>query len=1318
MTARLSLAAIAASSALLFNTMPASAASGDIDTSFGTNGWVETVVLPDTIAPIDEAQAVAQQADGKLVVVGHTQNDSNYDAVITRYNTDGSVDASFGSNGVVIQSIGSSHDRARGVVVQGDGKLVVAGTTDNPSTSTDIFVARYLSDGSLDTSFGSNGIVVTALSSSGDYAESLLLQPDGKLVVAGYTNGAGRLVRYNTDGSLDTSFNGSGIATGTSGFSFIGAALQADGKLVATGSFSNGSNTDFALTRFNSDGSIDSGFGTNGTVLTDFGGNDAARNVIVQADSKLVVVGYFFAGAPPNIAVARYNSDGTLDSSFDADGMLTLAVGPSASYGWDAVQDADGKLVIAADSYVSGSTAYDFTLVRLNDDGSLDSSYNTDGVATGTVDAAAYNDRPRRVLQQPDGKLVVVGSSFTPLSANATDFSVARFNTDGSLDSGFAGDGTMRQQFGTPSSSAYLSGLAVQPDGKIITGGDVTAANSSRDAVLVRYDGNGTLDTGFASNGIAQTVLSSSQQIFAMLRQDDGKIVSAGLGISSSQDFLLLRHNSDGSIDTAFGSSGQVLTNLGTNLQDVALAAIQQTDGKLVAAGRSYNSSLGYQVSSLARYNSDGSLDTSFSGDGIFVIDVSLGNNWFNAIAQQDDGKLLAVGQAYDGNTTRISLVRFNSDGTLDNSFGNAGISLATPGGNSAVGVDLVIQSDGRIVVALYAGGDLALMRFNSDGTPDTGFGNAGIFQQRIGSQSNIAFSMVEQDDGKLLLLGRASSANGVAQAALLRFTADGSLDPYFGDSGIQVLDHEFTNPTSLAVQGDGNILVGGYNMTPATFLVTRVIGNSPDADADGVPDDFDAFPNNSDASVDNDNDGQPDSWNASCDATCQGNSSLTLDAFPDDSDNDGVTNNNDAFPNDPGESADSDGDGVGDNTDAFPGNSDASVDNDNDGLPDSWNASCDATCQENSSLTLDTLPDDSDNDGIPDASDNVVGDDNPPQVIAPLDISLVATGDTTEVVLGVATASDVTDGTLSALPDTDGNATTVNLAPGRYVITWSATDNAGNTGSDTQVVEITPLARFSSSAQTVGEGSLVTITVTLNGDALAYPVVIPLELDAASTATNPADHDGASNTIVIEETADTANTGSYQFVAGDDGLTGEADETVIFNIVADNGVHTLSNAAIDNNASQHVVTLTELNVAPVITGARLSDGINETLFDGSEADTHTLVRRNRQVALTAELTDANPEDGHAYSWMINGELQTETGAVLTLNLLDFDVGEYTISVQAVDDANPPEYSNTLSAEITLVPPPATLLPRDSSGGALHWLWLLCTLVMVRRRAA
>lgn len=1314
MTARLSLAAIAASSALLFNTMPASAASGDIDTSFGNNGWVETVVLPDTIAPVDEAQAVAQQADGKLVVVGQTQNDGNQDAVITRYNTDGSIDTSFGSNGVVIQPIGNSHDQARGVVVQDDGKLVVAGITNNASTSYDIFVARYLSDGSLDTSFGSNGVVVTALSSSGDYAESLLLQPDGKLVVAGYTNGTGMLVRYNSDGSLDTSFNGSGIATGTSGFSFIGMALQTDGKLVATGSFSNGSDNDFAVTRFNSDGSVDSGFGTNGTVLTDLGGNDIGRSVIVQADSKLVVVGYFFAGAAPNIAVARYNSNGTLDSSFDADGMLTLAVGPSASYGWDVLQDAGGKLVIAAESFIASGTMFDFTLVRLNDDGSLDTSYNTDGIATGAIDAAAYSDRPRRILQQPDGKLVVVGSSFTSISTNTTDFSVARFNTDGSLDSSFAGDGTLRQQFGTPSSNAYLNGLALQPDGKIIAGGYAISTNSNQDPVLVRYDGNGTLDTGFASNGIAQAGLVGGQQIYATLRQDDGKVVSAGMSISGTQDFLLLRHNSDGSIDTSFGSSGQVLTDLGTNLQDTALAAIQQTDGKLVAAGRSYNSSLGYQVSSLARYNSDGSLDTSFSGDGRLTIDVSGGNNWLNAVAQQADGKLLAVGQAYDGNTTRISLVRFNSDGTLDNSFGNAGISLATPGGSSAVGVDLVIQSDGRIVVALYAGGNLALMRFNSDGTPDTGFGNAGVFQQRVGSQSNTAFSMVEQDDGKLLLLGRAYSANGVAQAVLLRFTADGSLDPYFGDSGIQTLDREFTYPTSLTVQDDGNILVGGYNAAPATFLVTRVIGNSPDADADGVPDDVDAFPNNSDASVDNDNDGLPDSWNASCDATCQESSSLTLDLFLDDSDNDGVTNNNDAFPNDPGESADSDGDGVGDNADAFPGNSDASVDNDNDGLPDSWNASCDATCQGSSSLTLDTLPGDSDNDGIPDASDNVVGDDNPPQVIAPMDISLAATGDTTEVVLGVATATDVTDGTLSALPDTDGNATTVNLAPGRHVITWSATDNAGNTGSDTQVVEITPLARFSASAQTVGEGSLVTITVTLNGDALAYPVVIPLELDATSTATNPADHDGASNTIVIQETADPANTGRYQFVAGDDGLTGEADETVIFNIVADNGIDTLSNAAIDINAGQHVVTLTELNVAPVITGVTLSDGTRSTVFDGSEVEAHKVIRRNRQITLAAELTDANPEDSHSYSWMINDALQAETGATLTLDLLDYELGEYSVSVQALDNGNPPEYSNTLAADITLVPPPK----KDSGGGSLHWIWLLAGVLVARRKAA
>lgn len=1289
MTAKLTLPALAVSSTLLFSTMPASAASGDIDTSFGNNGWVETVVLPDTIAPADEAHAVAQQADGKLVVVGHAQVDGNYDVVLTRYNNDGSIDTGFGNNGVVVQPIGDNADRARGIVIQDDGKLVITGVKYNIGTTTDIFLARYFPDGSLDPEFGSDGIVITAISGGRDSANNLLLQPDGKLIVAGSSASTSMLARYNTDGSLDTSFNGTGIAASPTGFTFVDVALQTDGKLVASGSLYTGSSGNFLVTRFNADGSIDNEFGTDGTVITDLGGSDVASNLIVQADGKVVVVGHTYKTPTQSIAIARYNSDGTLDNSFDTDGVLALSIGTSKSYGWDILEDADGKLVIAAEIFFSGSsTGTDIALLRLNSNGSLDASFNSDGIAYAAIDASSnYLDKPSRLLQQADGKLVVVGTTYANPASNGMDFSIARFNTDGALDNNFSGNGTLRQQLGTPGSEAYMNGLALQADGRIIAGGHATALGPDPDAVVVRYGSNGQLDTGFGSNGIAQTVVSGTQRIRATLLQHDGKIVSVGETYASNYNLLLLRHNSDGSADTTFGNNGQVHVNIiSNNSHDSARAVIQQSDGKLVVVGESYNQSLARYVSVISRYNSDGSLDTSFSDDGIAIADVTPGNNHFNNVLQQDDDKLLVVGQASDGSTTRVSLVRFNNDGTLDSGFGNGGVRLATPGGGSAGGVDLTTQSDGRIVVALSANGNFALMRFNSDGSTDASFANNGSVQKRVGSSWNTTYAMATQDDGKLLLLGRSYSETGIAKATLLRFTPDGGLDPYFGTNGVTVIDRHFAFPTGLALLADGSILVGGSDRAPVTFLITRVIANSPDADADGVPDDFDAFPNDPTETAD--------------------------------SDGDGIGDNADAFPADPAETADSDSDGVGDNADAFPNNSDASLDNDNDGLPDSWNLSCNATCQESSSLTLDALPDDGDNDGIPDASDNVVGDDNPPTVIAPMDISLVATGDTTEVVLGVATASDVTDGTLSALPDTTDNATTVSLAPGRHVITWSARDTAGNTGSDTQVVEITPLVRFSSSAQTVGEGSLVTITVTLNGNALAYPVTIPLELDASSTATNPADHDGTSNTIVIEESADPANTGSYQFVAGDDGLTGEADETVIFNIVADNGVDVLANAAIDTNASQHIVTLTELNVAPVMTGVRLSDGANETLFDGTAVDPHTLVRRNRQVMLTAELTDANPEDSHAFSWLINDVLQAETGAVLTLDLLDFDVGHYTISVQAVDDANPPEYSNILAADITLVPPPAIPLVRDSSGGALHWFSLLGILLMVRRRTA
>ncbi|MGB2247983.1 MAG: hypothetical protein ACPH3N_09945 [Alcanivorax sediminis] len=1327
--------AIGFSALLMLGSQQALAGAGELDTSFGTNGWVETEVLENTLPPEDQASAVIEQPDGKLVIAGHTQIDGKLDGLLTRYNVDGTPDSSFGNSGMVTLAIGTDTNVITAMVRQPDGKLVVAGRTQGNNRRYDFFIARFLEDGTPDISFGSNGITVTSINAANDIANALALQADGKLIAAGYASGAEgidfALVRYHSDGSVDTGFADNGIAVhnlagGTGADIATGLAIQSDGKIVAAGRADTGSDFDFAVTRFNTDGSLDAGFGAAGMVLTDMGGSfDYGRAVIIQPDGKLVVSGE--ARDTDNkikMAVARYNSDGSLDAGFGVAGKQKILAGATLTRGYDIILLPDGKLAAAAQSYTDGISHYDFTLIRLNSDGSLDTGFDGDGHAVAPL---PIHNLPQRLLRQADGKLVMVGLTNNLQSTTGNDLTVVRFNDDGSLDTGFNSSGSLTANLGTWSSRATLKGLALQADGKFLAAGNAFGGQDE-DAVIVRYNSDGSLDTSFADNGISHTDLGNTEYLNDLLVQADGKVVATGQ-LSGSITSLLLRLNSNGSADAGFGTAGAVQTNVSSNAYEIPNAVLQQTDGKLVTVGYSYNASQARPESMILRHNNDGTPDTSFDSDGIVTTDIGGAHNYYVAVAQQSDSKLVALG--YTGTTERqLTLTRYLTDGSLDTSFGAGGIVIDNAGAANTLGVDLAILSSGKILVAantIDANGnqDFTLLRYNADGSPDTGFANNGSITTDFAGGNDIVRDLLVQPDGQILLAGSATNADLSSGIGLARYNPDGSTDNYFGQNGKSVIDIA-SSAYRIALQADGNILVGANATSPARFLVARVLGTSVDSDGDKVPDDYDAFPDNAAAAMDDDNDGMPDAWNASCDSTCQANSGLTLDLLPGDSDNDNVPNDNDDFPNDPTETTDTDGDGVGDNSDAFINNSDASVDDDGDGLPDAWNPSCDSSCQGNSTLTLDAYPGDEDNDGIPDESDDTFGDNNPPEVIAPMDISLIATGDTTLVVLGNASAEDAVDGTLTALPDTADNATTVVLAPGRHIITWSATDNATppNIGSDTQLVEITPLASFSSPSQTVGEGSPVTLTVTLNGDAVSYPVSIPVQIDAGSTATGD-DHDAANHIIVIEEDADPANTGTYQFTATDDGLTGEADETVVFTLVTGFGfADEIQNAAVDDTAKQHTVTITELNVAPLINNATLSlagsDGSTDYLFTGSEEEPHTLIRRDQEYTLTANLTDGNPEDSHTYSWMINDVLQAETGATLTLNPMDFEAGEYTISVQALDDANPPEYSNTLAASLTLENPAPQASQQGGGsgggGGALHWFWLFAGLLLIRRQ--
>ncbi len=292
-----------------------------------------------------------------MVVVGHTMALST-DFAIARYNPDGSLDLSFGTDGRVVTDFALEADIATAVAVQADGKLLVAGYND------DFILARYNPDGSLDTTFDGDGAVMTDFSGSVDYARAVLLQGDGKIILAGYTDGIGgydfALARYNTDGSLDTSFDGDGkVVNDLSGNSdyLQAAVLQADGKIVVGGS-SDGISIDFVLARYNTDGSLDTSFDGDGLLSTDIDGSfEQCTALVMQPDGKILAAGFTENPGNYNFALVRYNPDGSLDPTFDGDGKLESDLTGSNDRIFGMALQPNGKIVVVG--YGVG-TLYDF----------------------------------------------------------------------------------------------------------------------------------------------------------------------------------------------------------------------------------------------------------------------------------------------------------------------------------------------------------------------------------------------------------------------------------------------------------------------------------------------------------------------------------------------------------------------------------------------------------------------------------------------------------------------------------------------------------------------------------------------------------------------------------------------------------------------------------------------------------------------------------------------------------------------------------------------------------------------------------------------
>ncbi|MBI4405852.1 MAG: hypothetical protein HY537_16960 [Deltaproteobacteria bacterium] len=396
----------------------------------------------------------------------------------------GSLDLTFGNSGKLAVPIGNRDDRAFGAAIQEDGKIVLGGYAFSPTTNYDFALVRISPEGVLDSTFGTAGKVITALSASNDRASGIAIQPDGKILAVGYTL--------------------------------------------------NGSNYDFAVTRYDSAGMLDPAFGAGGKVTIDFASStDYGFGIALDLSGRIVVGGYAYNGSKFDFALARLMSNGSLDPSFNGTGKLTTSIGNGSSYAYALAMQSDGKIIAAGSSY---NNNHNFTVARYTEDGGLDSSFGTAGKAI--IDFGIGDDIAYAIALDSVNNIVVAGRT---RSMTQNVFGVVRLKTDGSLDSSFAGGGKTTTKVGTTQDEARS--VAVMTNGKIITSG-FSYSGATSTIALVRYLSQGTLDTSFGINGIMTTGVGGSEDRgYAMALSADGKIVVGGDTFNGNDfDFAVCRY--------------------------------------------------------------------------------------------------------------------------------------------------------------------------------------------------------------------------------------------------------------------------------------------------------------------------------------------------------------------------------------------------------------------------------------------------------------------------------------------------------------------------------------------------------------------------------------------------------------------------------------------------------------------------------------------------------------------------------------------------------------------------------------------------------
>jgi len=833
---------------LLFSSINiAQAGSVTLDTEFNSVGYATANFYNTGTNTIEKLDT---DSSGNIYVAASIAKGMQVYLGVLKYTSAGALDTSFNETGYNYTTVSMM---PTDIKLDSSGNIYVVGYYfDDDSTSSYSakgIVVKILSTGVLDTSFGTDGVLEIDYSSfvalfglDFDSAQNIILSGGTATDFMDSSTVDSFLSKIDSSGNIDEGFGSSGYVV----YDFGGSTedynydivIDSSGNIVAGGHLDNGSDNDLYIARFTSLGALDTTFNSGTGYFTDdisSGYDEEIREIALATSGNILFCGRTESGGNYDSLIGSIDvTTGQLDTAFNSGtGYVQEDLGSGNNDEANSITvDGVGKIIVAG--YLSDGTYNDTYVMKFNSDGS-DASFPTLARNYVTYDpSSGSNDELNDVVVLSDGTVIGGGESYN----SNEDFFLISYTPKGLLNTSFdSSTGHLTEDYGYSTEESY--DIAQDTEGNVILAGYVEYENIYYH-VVTKYDSDGNLDTNFDSDGyVIHNFGGTEDRARAVLVDSSNNIILGGhTDVSGTDDFLIAKYDeSDGNLDTSFGrSSGYTALNFGSG-DDKIYDMIFDSSGNIITVGLAYMSTTGDDFA-LAKLDSAGLLVATFGTNGITTLDISGSSDEIHKVFEDDDGNLIVAGEASVSGTREFAVAKFDSGGVLDTSYGTSGYETAGYGSENITVVDAAMDDSSNVYMVAYYSDATAmqmypvLTKFTSEGVLDTSFGTDGFVVVMHSSTMFWPGTIMVDDDNKIVLVGGMGTTVDF-DLVVAKFNSDGSFDTDFDDDGYVTDDTLSAVDVYYSAILDDNTIIATGN-ADYDFLVTKFTFSDSPASSSG----------------------------------------------------------------------------------------------------------------------------------------------------------------------------------------------------------------------------------------------------------------------------------------------------------------------------------------------------------------------------------------------------------------------------------------------------------------------------------------------------